>query len=368
MQKLLLTIITLLMMIGGVAGAQDMGPVVRNTYYLAADANGVQQVFHASLSGESEARQITRATADIITFGAAYDNLSVAYISGGQLWLQPIHTEEAEALAQVSSQQFFKRPVYSQDGEYIAYADGGVWLLDLGTRETRQILVDVPMEALKDSTADFRLYQPQQFARGADGRETKLIVDVGIWEWNSDGVYDLETGELQVLEGYLHTDILPLYGGKVLLYGNGGVAGEPALHLAESLDDINTFTEVVKFAALTDTTLFATQAVEIRPGVVRVAGPALTMSPDEVSVFYFDYDLMANEAGEVHFVTLSKGGSGNVVIGTFSPDGSLLNFYTDPLWTDAGSIYGQLQIVDVATGETVPTQFPATVSIFHWQK
>lgn len=347
------------------------GPVTHLSYFLASDADGVQQVYQLLLDGQSAPRQLTRAASDVRAFGAAYDGLSVAYISGGKLWLQPIHTDEAEALADISAEQFFASPVYSQDGQYIAYADNGVWLLDLGTRETQQVLADVPLEPSGSNMADYRIYRPEVFVPGVDGAASKLIVDIGIWEWNTAGVYDLATGALQVLEGQLHTDLLPLSGGGALLYGNGGVAGEFALHLADSLDDINTYTRIVDFAALTgapaEWPLFAEQAVEIVPGVVRVFGSTFGATPDEVNSFTFDYDLTAEAAGSVTIVTLSRGSQGSTVAGDLSPDGRLLPVYQDAAWGETGGLTGALELRDLLTGEMIAAAFPDTVGQFAWQ-
>jgi hypothetical protein len=327
----------------------------------------VQQVYQYLLDGQSEPRQITHADSDVITFDAAYDGLGIAYISDGQLWLQSIHTDEPEAVAAVSATQFFSSPVWSQDGQYIAYADNGVWLMDLGTRETRQLLADVPLEPSASNAGEYRIYQPELFVTDTDGKAAQLIVDVGVWEWNTVGVYDLASGELQELEGQLHTSLLPLSDGRVLLYGNGGVAGEFALHMADSLEDINTYSQVLSFSSLTDATLFAEQAVEISPGVVRVFGPAIATDSEDANAFYFDFDAEAGTADTVNFLTLAGSDeSGNTVAGRLSPDGSLVPVYLNALWTDAGSIYGEFELLDMETGETVAGEFPETVSIFRW--
>ena len=201
---LVLLTLVLVLVFATAATAQD----TQLSAYLAADTNGIQQVYQLALDGQSEPRQLTHAASDVITFGAAYDGLSVAYISAGQLWLQPIHTEEAEALAQVSAEQFFTSPIFSQDGQYIAYADKGVWLLDLAARTPRQILADV----IDHSAIEQRLYQPKVFVLDTNGQASQLIVDVILAEWNSEGVYDLVSGEFHELAGMVEwgVDLLPL--------------------------------------------------------------------------------------------------------------------------------------------------------------
>lgn len=337
----------------------------RISYYLKADANGVQQVYQQVLDGQAEARQITHAANNVLTFGAAYDGLSVAYVSDGQLWLQPIHTEEAEALVKVSATQFYKSPVFSPDGQYIAYADNGLWLLDLGTRETRQLLENVEVNADGNNMNEFRLYAPEQFVMDKDGKASKLVVDVGVWEWNTVGVYDLASGDLQVLEGQTHTDLLPLSDGRVLVYGNTGLGGEPVLDVANSLDDINTYTEVVKFGSVTSATLFAEQAVEVQPGVVRVFGQSLGAFPDQVKTFILDYDLNTNIVGQVHMTFIQNTSQEPVNLGTLSPDGKFLPVHLDAQFTDAGTPYGNFSLVELGPDTVTPIE--GAVGLFGWQ-
>lgn len=361
MKRIILAVVLTALIGITAAYAQDTEPVSRIAYYTAADSNGVQQVYQLLLGGQT--RQITHAASDVITFGVAYDGLAVAYISEAQLWLQPIHTEEAQALTTVQTAQFFMPPVFSQDGQYIAYADGGVWLLDLGTRETRQLLADTDLVG-NNETSEFRRYQPQQFVIGADGRAAKLVVDVGVWEWNSVGVYDLETGVFTQLEGQDHTNILPLESGFVLVYGNSAVAGEPALSVAPGIDQINEAVEVVKFADLTDKILFAEQAVEIAPQLVRVYGQTITETPGEFGIFYVDYSLVSG-AGTVNFITIAA--PEGAMYGGLSPDGAVLPVYIYPLYRDYGTIFGALQLRDMASGEILAVDLPETVGVFAWQ-
>jgi hypothetical protein len=337
-------------------------------YFLTADENGIQQVWQQVFDG-SKARQITTAEGDVLSFGAALDGLSVAYISDGQLWLQPIHTETPEALAEITAEQFFSAPVFSEDNQYIAYADNGVWLLDLDTRETRQLLVDVPVAADGSNMAEYRIYRPEMFVLDEAGKADKLIVDVGVWEWNSAGVYDLETGDLQELEGQIHTRLLPLSNGKVLVYGNSGFAGEFGLHMADSVEDINDYQEALNFRSLTENTLYAEQAVEIEPGIVRVFGQALGEDPMAATVFYFDYNVETGEATPVNFVTVAEADENNYTLpGKLSPDGDLLPVFLDTIFSDQGGFQARLALFDLTAGEPLDLPLPELVGQFEWQQ
>jgi hypothetical protein len=367
MKKVLVTIVMLVLTIA-ITQAQEAAP--RVTYFIAEDGTGIDQVYQLVLGVHSEPRQITQAASDVITFGAAYDGLGIAYISDGELVIQAVDSDASEVLAPIAATQFFSGPVFSPDGQYLAYADNGVWIMDLGTRETELVLENVPLEEMASNAAEFRIYVPEMFVMDENGMAEKLIVDVGIWEWNTVGVYDLQSGDFQELEGQFHTDLLPLADGRVLLYGNSGVAGEPTIDIAASLDDINTHTELVNFGALIENgVLFANQAVEIEPGVVRVFGPHIRFGQDSAGeiAMYFDYDLDSGEMVNTNTVSVASDEEfPNVQTWTLSPDGSIVPVYNSPLWTDAGSIYGEFMLIDLNTGEVVSAPFPEIVSIFRW--
>ena len=349
------------------ASAQDMGPVIRNFYYIAADANGVQQVFQQNVGGDEQARQVTFSEADVITYGASFDGLSIAYISGGQLWLQPIHSEDAEALTPLQGTRFYRSPIYSPDGDYIAVADAGILLVDLATRETRLLIADTALNPAGSNMPDVQIFTPDHFVRGADGSVDKLIVKIGIWEWQTAGILDLNSGALSMLAPQTHTRALAVYGGKVLLYGNSGMAGELSLELVEGFENLNDYTKVVSFADITFDSLFAEQAVEIHPGTVRIFGTALVVPLDKSYAFHFDADLMNGTVSNYTLLTLADDTTTNVVAGELSPDGAIVPLYVNALYSDMGSLYGQVSIIDLATGEALDVELPETVSVLRWQ-
>ncbi len=359
--------LTLMLFAWGMASAQAQESAAQTepAYYLSPDAEGIYQIYQTIVGDDSSPdRQITYATADVLNFGVAYDGLSVAYYSANKLWLQPVHTEAPEALADISTAQFFSGPVYSPDGSYLAYADSGVWLMNLATRETRQILADVNMEP--GGPTEFRYYNPEQFVMDADGRPSHLIVDVGVWEWNSAGVYDLATDSFLFMEGQIHNNILPLSSGFVFIYGNGGVAGDPSIRIAPTLADINNAVTVVNFADMTDQMLFAEQAVEIAPDVVRVIGQVVPAEADELRIFYFDYNLVSG-AGPVQFITLPQEAQTYATIGRISPDGSLLPIYFNSTYREYGVAYGKPGLLDLASGKLLERPLPEMFGAFTWQ-
>jgi hypothetical protein len=346
----------------------------RLLYYLAADADGIQQVYKHRLPAD-EVRQITYADEDVTHFGVAYDSLSVAYLSESQLWLQPLHTEAAEALVNIVATEDLAHPVYSQDGQYIAYTNNGVWLLDLGTRETRQILVNRPLDLPRSHVSELRLYTPRQFVVDEEGKAAQLLVNIHIWEWNTFGVYDLATDTLQEFETEgdvrLHTDLLVLSNGRVLLYGNNMMAGEPALHIADSLDDINAYTRVFDYRSLAEEALFVEQAVELHPGIVRLFGTAITLDaerrPIRMQAFTFDYDVVKGSAGEIAFVGEMHDVMASISQGPLSADGVLVPILFNPGFDDKGVLSGEVRLLNLETGAMTEEVLTEAAGGFAWQ-
>lgn len=362
-------------------------------YYLAADANSIQQVYQLLMDGASEARQITHSNSDVITFGAAHDGLSVAYMSDTQLWLQPIHTEEPEALVTISATQFFAAPVFSADDQTIAYTNDGVWLLDLATRTSYQILPNVELKEDAITTGEFHFYKPEAFVLDAEGKAARLIVDVGVWEWDTRGVYewytvgvyDLVSTQLQEFAVKDNTSIslLPLSDGRVLFYSNSDFTGESALYVADTLDDINAYTKVLDFAGITDGSLSAAQVIEVLPGVARVVGSVIDPSPlstqrlfgpavdpstvSTQSVFHFNYDVSAGTATDVQFIPLMDM-TQVIESARLSPDGRLMPVYANAIHNSMGiMMFGELKFIDLVAGAVVTIDVPKSVSGFVWQ-
>lgn len=350
--------------------AQDTEAQSKPMYFITGDENDVPQVFQFLLGSDDAPRQLTYSETGVVRYGVAYDSLKIVYAGDGQLWLQSIHSEGAEALAPIDTTNLWTNPIFSQDGNYIAYVDNGVWLYDLANRQTSQILEDVPLAENASNANEYRIFQPQTFVVNADGTVNHLIVDIGQWEWNSAGVYEIATNELTELDGQLHTDILALSDGRTLVFGNSPVSGEGSLHIAASLDDINNTELLVLFHELTEATMFAEKAVEIKGGIVRVFGSAIALSanPDIPLHFYFDFDLETRTIiGEVQLLTLTENLDQYADILQLSSDASLIPVYYNTRFGDAGIVYGHVHLLNIVTQDIINLAIPESVSVFQFQ-
>lgn len=368
MKKLLSILVVLLSLASATVQAQDTGMVTYLAYYTASDGQGVQQVFQLVLNQEATHRQITQAESDVLSYGVSYDRMHIAYISEGTLWLQAIEGGEAEALTAITATDHFPNPVFSPDSQTLAYADHGVWLLELSTRKTRQLLVDVPFTEASESVGVLRVYAPERFIWQAYGQVNQLVVEIGMWEWSTAGIVDLATGELQLIEDITYTDLLPLYGSRVLVYGNNAMNGNPEFYVADDDDVLADYHKVFDFSTLVEDAiiLFASQAVEIAPGTVRVMGTTLMNHAPDSSAFYFDYDLMANQLLGVNTFAMLAGETNPVEMGQMSPDGALVPMLRNIEWSEAGRISGQLTVIELVSGDE-RLSMSDVISNFQWQ-
>lgn len=354
----------LVMTIAAMTGsnAQDMGPVVRQIFYIAADEGGIQQIFTQTVGGEDDsARQVTTADADVLTYSIAGDGLGIAYISGGQVWLQSIHSEGAEAVATLTDQTgSVQRVAFSEDGNHVAYSDGGIWLLDLATRETELILADVPMDRNTPNFGTVRGFTPVSFARDDEGEETKLVVESWLFEGKTIAVLDLNTGGLTELEPFLHHSLLVTDSGEVLLYGNGQIGpDEQRIRVAGNLDDLNAHEVAVEFNQFPSEGLYASEAAEISPDVVRVIGSGwVNIAEGQMASFVLDLDLATRTASNFEFI--------DAPVSELSPDGLIGVVYHDLSYTSNAENSGSVELIDLETGEALDVELPETVSALKW--
>lgn len=351
-----------LVLSAGVLAAQD-GPRP-DGYFLSPDGGGVWQVWRLR-SGATSGEQLTSAPSSVLDYDISPDSSSVAYSSAGQLWLQRLGGGAPTALATLNADPA-ARPVFSRDGGQIAYADGGIWLVSAGGGDARQVFADpVPGRATPDS---YPFYQPQAFVDAQT-----LLVDVGVWEGNTVGVLDLNSGNLRVLDAGVHHDALSLRDGRLLLFGNGGVSGEANLQIAP-VDDLNQRETIVDLTALSpDKPLFVEQAVMIAPNTVRVLGTTFESAPEyRPLIFHFTVDIAARAVTsyEMGLMTLNGSNSGQTLPGPMTPDGTLLAFYRNAAnRADAGAyglMAGELALQRLVGDGSSVTVAPSPAAAFQW--
>lgn len=337
-------------------------------YFISADENGVLQVWQLADDG-STATPVTNAAESVVDYAISPDGTQLAYINGQTLWLQT--PDETLEIASPSGGRRPGSPVFNEDGSQLAYANGGLWLYDLASKESQLLYEDNPYRREMTDVDPVRYYSPVEFV------DDKLIVRVGLWEGYSPGVYDFESGEIEELDRFRPSNLLTLSDGRVIVYGNGEVWGDPTLAIAESLEDINPTEILVNLETLSPSApLFVRQAIEIAPGFVRVMGSTYNMEgPTQFPLFYFDFDTETGELSADGIVGYDYARSGENEFtgqGMASPDAQFvaqyLNIEVNTDLNPNGIDFGQLIFYELNTGETITSNFPGKVALFEWAK
>lgn len=344
------------------AAAQQAPGPRPDGYFLSPDASGVWQVWRLRSSADA-AEQVSSAPASVIDFAVAPTGGSIAYTSAGQLWLHRLDGSAPVVLASLSNDPA-AHPIFNLDGSQVAYADGGIWLVNSGGGEPNRVFVDpTPGRSTPDA---YPFYQPQRFIGG-----NMLLVDIGVWEGDSVGLLDLQTGAMQELETGVHHDALPLGDGRLLLFGNGGVSGQANLQITP-MTDLNQRETIVDLNALSpDKPLFVEQALLVEPNTVRVFGTTFENAPEyRPLAFAFTVDVAAKAVTSFETEFMPLPADGQTLLGPVTPDGTilslLLNADNRPDAGAYGLMAGQPALQPVAADATAVPVSPAPAAAFQW--
>ncbi|MBN1430277.1 MAG: PD40 domain-containing protein [Anaerolineae bacterium] len=122
-------------------------PLAGDLYFLAPQA-GIVQVWRLPADGEQPA-SITNAAADVLAYDVAPGSTQIAYTSGGTIYVGPVNSPDVKEMAVVApdANSPTGTPAFSADGERLAYANNGIWTIDLKTGQKRRLVSDVTPSA-----------------------------------------------------------------------------------------------------------------------------------------------------------------------------------------------------------------------------
>lgn len=196
-----------------------------NGYFLTSDTNGIQQVWRLPRDG-SLPELVTTAEVDITLYTVAPGQNAVAYVSGGQVWLQTLRSAETVALAEIGTHEV-RFITFSPNGQQIAYntlgsADdpvGGIWLVSNKGGDAELVLKSGGADAAAPGMPPF--YREPQFAQNLNA----LLAVEAQSELTSYIIFDLNTKEALNIGNY--DTAMWLNNGRILAYGNGVGIGDP---------------------------------------------------------------------------------------------------------------------------------------------
>lgn len=297
-------------------------------YYLA-PSDGVVQVWRLPASGEPP-QPITRAGEDVRSFGVSANGERVLYDSAGAVWQLEPGGGEPELIVRLSAQgaRFPATPAYGPDGQWIAYANGGIWVYELETGIMRQVTVD------RNTSGDSRLFEHYESPRfSPDG--AWLLARAQYWE-GADVVLISLGGEPgrrpePAPLGLFGAAAMWLPDSTALVYRADGAYGDPFLKRLQPALPPN----------ITDVAGVSTAGVQPRADD-RLALLRVPLGGEGVSVASLEPDGGDLRAEAGPFVLAEP---------QFSPDATLVAGLRGAAPLDGGVVAGQLTLVDAATGQ-----------------
>lgn len=322
-----------------------------DAYFLAPDSAGLRQVWRLPGTGATAFR-FTAASNDVSEFAISPDGRNIAYVTGGQLWVQRYERPQPFVIAGLTG--FTPAtPAFSPDGLRVAYADeseanGGIWVAALDGSDPVRLLAN-------DSGADTGhalIYRRPQYS--PDGQRllldayTSARIDTAVLTLSSSAVATQEADSAQDLRALTARW---LRDGRILTYAD---AASP-----DTVTDAG-------FYLLDAITLGASPARWIPLTAGAVVRDVLQISGDQ-----FRVALTGGEGTAVRVVDLAGLDQREIAVlppliaPNLAPDGRFVAAY-ESLNEINGVRQGPLLIADLERGGLFRWTQPPSVSSFRW--
>jgi hypothetical protein len=191
-----------------------------DAYFLAPAQGGVTQAWRLPSNGATPFR-FTAAETDISEFAVSADGRIVAYVNGGQLWVQRYEQPQPFGIAELNGFTPIT-PAFSPDGLRVAYVDesdtqGGIWVAALDGSDPVRVL---PNESGGEDGPAVVYRRPQY---SPDGR--RLLLDAYTADGIGTAVLTLHSGAVAVQEAASQQDLRALTSrwlrdGRILTYAD----------------------------------------------------------------------------------------------------------------------------------------------------
>lgn len=322
-----------------------------DAYFLAPDGAGVRQVWRLPRTGATAFR-FTAAPRDVSEYAISPDGRNIAYIAGGQLWVQRYERPQPFVIAELNG--FTPgTPAFSPDGLRVAYADesetsGGIWEAALDGRDPVRLLAN-------DSGADtgqVRIYRRPQYS--PDGQ--RMLLDAYTDTSIDTAVLTLSSASLAVQEADSAQDLRAL--------------------TARWLRDgrILTYTDAASPDTVTDAGLYLLDAITLGASPARwipLTAGAVVRDVLQISGDQFRVALTGGEGTPVRVIDLAGLNQHEIAVlppliaPNLTPDGRFVAAY-ESLDEINGVRQGPLLIADLERGGLFRWTQPPLMSSFRW--
>jgi hypothetical protein len=319
-------------------------PLAADLYFLASQA-GVVQVWRLPADGEQPA-SITNAGADILAYDVAPGGEQIVYTSGGTIYVGPLNAPDAKDMAVVApdANSPTGTPAFSSDGKRIAYANNGIWTLDVNTGQKRRLISDVTPE----SPDQRQVFDEPRWS--PDGRW--LLVKANFFQGYDYALLSSTGGLAPIFLNQYNSYAEWNADNTVLVYSDGSAFSQPGLSMV-----LPGRTPVV-------TTLIDLPVLDVAPrpderlAFLRAPGP-FALGPTSVKVFSAAID-GSDVVAETESLVLEQP--------RLSSDAIMVAGLVQTRRNDAGRISGSLMVINPATGQTFVLEGMPGVYDVQWSR
>lgn len=319
-------------------------------YYLAPQA-GVTQVWRLPASGDTP-RAVTSAAQDILAFDVSADGTQLVYTSAQTIYRLVLNSLDLTEVATLSADAVGTSgtPALGAGGRLVAYADGGIHVVNLDTGQDQRVLRDTLPQP--NAVRQVQIFDQPRWS--PDGQW--LLVWVTFYEGS-----DLALLRLPGEDGILHDPVfLDLFGadarwtpeGRLYAYRDGSTYGLPFVTLIEPGNPPN-------MARLLESPVTDAQPrSDGRVALVQAPTPGIA-GPTVVRV----YSMTATGSD-----LTPETGSLVLENAQLSPDGMYLAGLIQAHLDASGVAIGKIAIVNTQTGEVRAIESTADASHLQWTR
>jgi hypothetical protein len=185
-----------------------------NLYYLAADAQGIAQVWQLPQTGDA-LRPLTAESVDVTAYAISPDQREIAYITADKLIITDLDGADRRSVATLQTGDLPPSLDWNRTGTQLAFNDGrGVWTVPADGSQPQRVLATNQPPDNQTGPVDVQLYIDPRWSPG----DTRVLVGIAHWEGGGLGVIDVATGNITLLPNLSGSQGRWTADGRVLLW------------------------------------------------------------------------------------------------------------------------------------------------------
>jgi dipeptidyl aminopeptidase/acylaminoacyl peptidase len=313
------------------------GLAMKDDLYFLASQAGAMQVWRLPASGDPP-QPITNTPGGVTGFDISPDGTQVVYASENAIWRAVINTLDVTQIAGLSSPEAMlsTAPTFSPSGREIAFADQGIWVHNLDTGETGQIIAD-----RTEQTYDQPRWSP-------DGKW--LLLRVGFAEGDDQAIMPIEQVGDPILLDYFSAQAEWIDEQTICVYSDGSFYGGPFMSLVK-VSEIPTFKRLAVVPVIDAQLQPDGRLAFLQVPIPGVGGPTIVRVGD---ILLSGSDVRVDPKG--HVLELAR----------LSPDTTYIAGIVQPRVENDGSLSGRLAIINLQDDTIVMIEGVSGVRDLHW--